>query len=137
MQMPEPDSGVIARRAEILQALRGIVPGDSIIAEQEGLRAYECDGLAAYKCPPLCAVLPETTEQVSQVLKICHDENVPVVPRGSGTSLAGGALPTADSVILGIARMNAVLETDFEDFIIIMLPCCTVFKLIFTASIAV
>jgi len=76
-------------------------------------RVYECDALTAYKCPPLCAVLPGSTEEVSAVLKVCHQEGVPVVPRGSGTSLAGGALPTADSVILGVARLNDVIETDY------------------------
>uniref|UniRef100_UPI00262B7DC6 FAD-linked oxidase C-terminal domain-containing protein n=1 Tax=uncultured Boseongicola sp. TaxID=1648499 RepID=UPI00262B7DC6 len=74
-----------------------------------------CDALTAYKCPPLCAVLPASTEEVSAVLKICHQEGVPVVPRGSGTSLAGGALPTADSVILGVARLNGVIETDYDN----------------------
>jgi glycolate oxidase len=78
-------------------------------------RAYECDALTAYRCPPLAVVLPSTTEQVSAVLKICHDMGVPVVPRGSGTSLAGGALPTADCVILGVARMTQVIETNYPD----------------------
>ena len=78
-------------------------------------RAYECDALTAYRCPPMAAVLPSTTQEVSDVLRICHEMGVPVVPRGSGTSLAGGALPTADSVILGVARMNAVLETDYDN----------------------
>jgi glycolate oxidase len=78
-------------------------------------RAYECDALTAYRCPPMAAVLPETTREVSDVLRICHQEGVPVVPRGSGTSLAGGALPTADCVILGVARMNDVLETNYPD----------------------
>jgi glycolate oxidase len=64
------------------------------------------------------AVLPYTTQQVSDVLRICHEEGVPVVPRGSGTSLAGGALPTADCVILGVARMNEVIETDYPNRII-------------------
>ena len=65
--------------------------------------------------PPLAAVLPATTQEVADVLKICYEEGVPVVPRGSGTSLAGGALPTADSVILGVARLNDVLETDYDN----------------------
>ncbi len=78
-------------------------------------RAYECDALAAYRCPPLAVVLPRTTAEVAAVLRICHAQGVPVVPRGSGTSLAGGALPTADCVILGVARMNAVIETNYPD----------------------
>ena len=78
-------------------------------------RAYECDGLTAYRCPPLAAVLPRSTAEVSAILRLCHEEGVPVVPRGSGTSLAGGALPTADCVILGVARMTGVLETDYAN----------------------
>ncbi|MBV1903919.1 MAG: FAD-binding protein, partial [Marinosulfonomonas sp.] len=66
-------------------------------------------------CPPLAAVLPTSTQEVVEVLRICHRENVPVVPRGSGTSLAGGALPTADCIVLGVARLNQVLETDYDN----------------------
>ncbi|MCY4180945.1 MAG: FAD-binding protein [Litoreibacter sp.] len=87
----------------------------AVIHDEHETRAYECDALTAYKCPPLCVVLPSTTEEVAAVLKVCHELDVPVVPRGSGTSLAGGALPTADSVILGTARMNDVLETNYDD----------------------
>ena len=92
-----------------------MLPADAVIHDEAETRAYECDGLTAYRCPPLAAVLPRTTAEVAAVLRVCHEEGVPVVPRGSGTSLAGGALPTADSVILGVARMNAVLETDYDN----------------------
>ncbi|MCA0962887.1 FAD-linked oxidase C-terminal domain-containing protein [Salipiger bermudensis] len=115
MQMPEPDARVLSRKAEIVARLREVLPADAVIDDEAETRAYECDALTAYRCPPLCAVLPASTEEVSAVLTICHEEGVPVVPRGSGTSLAGGALPTADSVILGVARMNEVLETDYEN----------------------
>jgi glycolate oxidase len=81
-------------------------------------RAYECDALSAYRCPPLGVVLPYTTEQVAAALRICNDLDIPVVPRGAGTSLAGGSLPTADSIILGVARMNDVLDTDYANRII-------------------
>ncbi|HIP23354.1 MAG TPA: FAD-binding protein, partial [Rhodobacteraceae bacterium] len=74
-----------------------------------------CDALSAYRCPPLAVVLPASTEETAAALKACFEMGVPVVPRGSGTSLAGGALPTEDSVILGVARLNAVLETDYEN----------------------
>jgi glycolate oxidase len=113
--MPAPDHGVIARKARIVARLRSALPPDGVIDAPEELRAYECDALTAYRCPPLAAVLPRSTGEVSAVLRICREEGVPVVPRGSGTSLAGGAMPTADSVILGVARMNAVLETDFDN----------------------
>ncbi len=115
MQMPEPNPGVMSRKAEIVAALRRVLPDGAVIDDEVETRAYECDALVAYRCPPLCAVLPASTQEVSEVLKICHRMGVPVVPRGSGTSLAGGALPTADCVILGVARMNAVLETDYDN----------------------
>ena len=115
MQMPEPDGGVIARKARIVARLRAVLPADAVIDAAEELRVYECDALTAYRCSPLAAVLPRTTDEVSAVLRVCWEEGVPVVPRGSGTSLAGGAMPTADSVILGVARMNRVLATDYEN----------------------
>jgi glycolate oxidase len=91
------------------------LPMDAVIHDVMETRAYECDALTAYRCPPMAAVLPASTDEVAAVLRICHEEGVPVVPRGSGTSLAGGALPTADCVILGVARMNDVLETNYPD----------------------
>ncbi|MCB1355825.1 MAG: FAD-binding protein, partial [Maritimibacter sp.] len=115
MQMPEPDGGILAAKDRITARLRAALGPDGVIEDAIQLRAYECDGLSAYRCPPLCAVLPRSTAEVSAVMKICHDEGVPVVPRGAGTSLAGGALPTADAVLLGIARMNRVLETDYDN----------------------
>ncbi len=115
MQMPKPDASVLARKARIVAQLQAVLPQGAVISDEAETRAYECDALTAYRCPPLVAVLPANTEDVSAVLKICYAEGVPVVPRGSGTSLAGGALPTADCVILGVARMNEVLETDYDN----------------------
>jgi glycolate oxidase len=115
MDMPAPDLGVISRKARIVARLRAVLPPDAVIDAPEELRVYECDALTAYRCPPLAAVLPRTTDEAARVLRICWEEGVPVIPRGSGTSLAGGAMPTADSVILGVARMNAVLETDYDN----------------------
>jgi glycolate oxidase len=115
MQMPKPDATVLARKAQIVARLQQVLPASAVISDEMETRAYECDALTAYRCPPLAAVLPSSTEEVSAVLKICHEMGVPVVPRGSGTSLAGGALPTADCVLLGVARMNGVLETDYDN----------------------
>ena len=115
MQMPDPDARVIARKPELVARLREVLPDDAVIFEEAETRAYECDALTAYRCPPMVAVLPSSTDEVAAVLKICHAMGVPVVPRGAGTSLAGGALPTADSVILGVARMNGVLEVDYAN----------------------
>jgi glycolate oxidase len=118
MEMPLPNPDILSRKQAIAARLAGVLPADAIITDETETRVYECDALTAYKCPPLLAVLPSSTQEVSDVLRICHEEGVPVVPRGSGTSLAGGALPTADSVILGVARMNEVLETDYDNRII-------------------
>ncbi|TNE63782.1 MAG: FAD-binding protein [Rhodobacteraceae bacterium] len=115
MDMPEPEPGTLVRKPELVARLRAALPEDAVIDAPEELKVYECDALAAYRCPPLLAVLPETTGQVSEIMKICHDMGVPVVPRGAGTSLAGGALPTADAVILGVARLREVLEINTAD----------------------
>ncbi len=115
MEMPLPSASVLSRKTQIVERLQAVLPKDAVIHSESEVRAYECDALTAYKCPPLCAVLPASTEEVAAALKVCHEMGVPVVPRGSGTSLAGGALPTADSVILGTARLNAVLETNYAD----------------------
>ncbi|SMX43710.1 FAD-linked oxidase C-terminal domain-containing protein [Octadecabacter ascidiaceicola] len=115
MQMPTPNQNVLSRKAQIVERLQGVLRDGAVIHSESEVRAYECDALTAYKCPPLCAVLPTSTEEVAAVLKVCHEMGVPVVPRGSGTSLAGGALPTADCVILGVARLNSVLETNYDD----------------------
>ncbi len=118
MDMPTPNPTILARKAEIVARLQAVLPRDAVIHDPAETRVYECDGLSAYRCPPLCAVLPSSTAEVAAALKVCHELGVPVVPRGSGTSLAGGAMPTADGVILGVARMNAVLDTDYANRVI-------------------
>jgi len=105
----------MAHRVEIAAALREIVPGEGVITEEAERRAYESDGLTAYRQLPMIVVLPETTEQVSRILKYCNDNNVRVVPRGAGTSLSGGALPLEDGVLLGLGKFNQVLEVDFDN----------------------
>jgi glycolate oxidase len=115
MDMPLPDPSILSRKTRIVDRLRAILPRDAVIDAPAETRAYDCDALTAYRCPPLAAVLPRSTAEVSAIMRLCHEEGVPVVPRGSGTSLAGGALPTADCVILGVARMTGVLETDYAN----------------------
>ena len=107
MEMPIPNPAVLARKDRVVARLLKVLPADAVISDVAETRAYECDALTAYKCAPMVAVLPSSTQEVSDVLRICHEECVPVVPRGSGTSLAGGALPTADCVILGVACRQA------------------------------
>jgi glycolate oxidase len=125
MRMPKPDAAVIARRAEIAAALRRIVPGEGVIVNEEERRVFESDGLTAYHQPPLLAVLPSTTEQVSQIMRYCHENGVKVVPRGAGTSLSGGALPLADGIILGLGKFNRVLDIDFANHCAVVQPGVT------------
>src|SRR5579864_18404 len=125
MRMPTPDAAVIARRAEIAAALRAIVPGEGVILAEDERRAYESDGLTAYRQPPLLAVLPSNTEQVSRVLRFCAEHAIKVVPRGAGTSLSGGALPLADGIILGMGKFNRVLEIDFANRCAVVQPGVT------------
>ena len=110
MEMPKPDEDVLARRQEIATALREIVPGEGVIVDEDALRPYESDGLTAYKTLPLIVVLPDTKNQVSQVMRYCHENAIKVVPRGAGTSLSGGALPLADGIILGLGKFKKILE---------------------------
>ena len=115
MEMPTPNAGVIERKERIVSLLTMAAPNAKVIHDPAETRAYECDALTAYSCPPLAVALPATTEDVAAILRICSQQSVPVVPRGSGTSLAGGALPTADSVIIGVARLNEILEIDYSN----------------------
>jgi glycolate oxidase len=123
--MPHLDEAVLARRAAIVSALRRIVPGEGVIASDEGMRPYESDGLTAYRQLPMVVVLPETTAQVAAVLRYCHGENIKVVPRGAGTSLSGGALPLGDGVLLGLARLNRIREIDFDNRVAVVEPGVT------------
>jgi glycolate oxidase len=115
IRQPEPKADVLARRDEIVAGLRKLLPDSAVIADTLRLKPYETDGLSAYRQPPLAVVLPETTEQVAAVLRLCHAEGVRVIPRGAGTSLSGGALPMADAVVVGLMRMNRILTIDYAD----------------------
>src|SRR2546429_7307368 len=123
--MPPADAAVLARRGRIVAALRAIVPGEGVIVSEREMRAYESDGLTAYRQLPMVVVLPETTEQVSRVLRFCHGEDIKVVPRGAGTSLSGGALPLADGVLLGMAKFNRIREIDFANRLAVVEPGVT------------
>jgi glycolate oxidase len=113
--LPRPDPEILARRDEIIAALSAVVPGEGVITTEEERRAYETDALTAYRQMPLAVVLPRTTEEVSKVLRLCDEMGVKVVARGAGTSLAGGALPLQDAVVLGVSKMNRVLDIDYEN----------------------
>jgi glycolate oxidase len=113
--MPEPDPLILAKRQRILEGLAAILPGESLIATEDERRAYETDAFTAYRQLPLAVCLPRSTEEVAAILRFLNEEGVPVVPRGAGTSLAGGALPQADAVVVGLSKMSRVLELRFED----------------------
>ncbi len=112
---PEPRADVLAKRDAVIAALQAIVPGEGVITEENERRAFETDALTSYRRVPMVVVLPETTEQVAAIMKFCHAEGVPVVARGAGTSLCGGSIPQEDAVVLGVAKMNRVLDTNFAD----------------------
>jgi len=112
---PKPDEAVLARRKEILQGLGRLVASEALIVSEDERRAFETDGLTAYRQMPLAVVLPSSTQEVSAVMRFCHDHGVKVVPRGAGTSLCGGAIPQEDAIVLGVAKMNRVLDLSFEN----------------------
>ena len=123
--MPLFDQAVLGRRADIVAALRRIVPGEGVIASEQGMRPYESDGLTAYRQLPMVVVLPETTAQVSAVLAFCHREGIKVVPRGAGTSLSGGALPLGDGVLLGLSKFKRIREIDYDNRVAVVEPGVT------------
>ena len=125
MRMPEPDRAIIAHRPELVAGLRAIVPGEGVIDDEDGRRAYECDALSAYRAMPMVVVLPETTEQVARILGLCGEHGVKVVPRGAGTSLSGGALPLVDGLVLGLAKFNRILEVDYDNRCVVAQPGVT------------
>jgi len=115
IRLPAPKPEILARRDAILAGLRALLPADAVIGEPLRLKPYETDGLSAYRQPPLAVVLPTSTAEVASVLRYCHEQGIRVVPRGAGTSLSGGALPLADAVVIGLMRMNRILEVDYAD----------------------
>ena len=113
IRMPTPDAAAVGRRSTILSNLARIVGTRSLISDEAGLKAFETDALTAYHAMPLAVVLPQTTHEVSRLLSFCKDNGIRVVARGAGTSLSGGALPTRDAIVIGLSRMNRILDIDF------------------------
>ena len=114
-QMPKPDNYVLAKREEIALALSQMVPAEAVITNRDSLRIYDSDGLTAYRQPPMLVVLPETTEQVATILRYCAQHKIKVVARGAGTSLSGGALPLEDGIVLGLSKLNNIIEVDLPN----------------------
>jgi glycolate oxidase len=112
---PEPRADILARRDFILEGLAQLVAPGSLVSSEDERRAYETDAFTAYRRVPLAVVLPTTTEEVAKTLAFCHQHNVPVVPRGAGTSLCGGAIPQEDAVVIGLSKMSRILEINYPD----------------------
>ncbi|MGQ0671859.1 MAG: FAD-linked oxidase C-terminal domain-containing protein [Hyphomicrobium sp.] len=111
--LPPPDREIVDRRDAIVAELTALIGAEQVIADEDGRRAYETDALTAYKRMPLAVVLPRTTDEVAKVLRYCNANRVKVVARGAGTSLCGGALPAEDAIVVGVSRMNKVLDIDY------------------------
>jgi len=101
----------------VQELLRATLPAGSVISDAEGMRPYECDGLTAIRAQPWMVVLPETEEQVANVVRICHEHEVPIVPRGAGTGLSGGARPNEDAVVLGLSKLTRIIDIDADNAI--------------------
>ncbi len=114
-QRPAPDWAILNDRPRIVRDLERIAGKANVISDDDGCRSFETDALTAYSAKPLAVVLPNTTEEVSSVLAYCNSKGVKVVPRGAGTSLAGGALPIEDGIVLGLGRMSSVLDIDYSN----------------------
>ncbi|HQT46081.1 MAG: FAD-binding oxidoreductase [Acidocella sp. 20-63-7] len=125
MKQPDPKSEILARREKILATLRALLPERSVIGDAVSLKPYETDGLSAYRQTPLAVVLPEDEAQVVALMKFCAAEGIRVIPRGAGTSLSGGALPMEDAIVVGMMRMNKILELNYDDRIAVVQPGVT------------
>ena len=112
---PLPDADILARREAILEGLARLVAPDALIASEDERRAFDTDALTAYRRLPLAVVLPSSTREVADVMRFCHENGVKVVARGAGTSLAGGAIPQEDAVVLGVSKLNRVISVDYAN----------------------
>ena len=108
--------------ARIVQELRAIVGPRGLITSAEELHTYECDALTSFRVMPLGVLLPESTEQVQSILRVCHRERIPFVARGAGTGLSGGALPVEDGIVISLTRMNRILEIDLPNARVVAEP---------------
>ncbi len=113
--LPEPDAAILKRRPQIVAELLQLLGADRLISDEDGRRAYETDALTSYRRMPLAVILPRTTEDVATALRYCHANGIKVVARGAGTSLAGGALPAEDAIVIAVSKMNRVLDLDYPN----------------------
>ena len=125
MQMPEPDQDIIRQQAKIAADLTKLIGAEGVVSDQNAMSVFESDGLNGYRQTPMVVALPANAQDVAKVMKYCQKHDIKIVPRGAGTSLSGGALPLADAVLLGLSRMNQILEIDYENRAVVAQPGVT------------
>jgi glycolate oxidase len=113
--MPKPNAAIVGKREQIVAGLKAILPGEGVITDPKQLVPYETDAFTTYRRVPLAVVLPETTQQVQALMQFCSAHGVPVVARGAGTSLAGGAIPQEDAVVVGLSKMRSIVKIDYAN----------------------
>ena len=112
LQMPKVDNAITSKKDKSASDLRRIINFKNVLSNPDELRPFETDGLTAYRQMPLLVVMPETVEEVSQILKYCNENKVKVVPRGAGTGLSGGSMPIEDCVLMAMGKFNKIIEID-------------------------
>ena len=125
LALPKIDKSIVSRKDEIVKKLSRLTNSENILSHADEIKPYETDALAVYTQTPLAVVLPENTNEVSEILKYCYQENIKVIPRGAGTGLSGGALPLQDAVVLGLGKFNKILKIDFENRCVVTQPGVT------------
>ena len=125
LALPKIDQKTIDNKNSIVKNLCKLTNSENVLSHADEIKPYETDALAAYTQTPLAVVLPENTDEVSEILKYCHKENIKVIPRGAGTGLSGGALPLQDAVILGLGKFNKILNIDFPNKCVVTQPGVT------------
>ena len=125
LALPKVDKNILSKKPLIVSDLKKIINKDNVLSDADEIKPYETDALAAYKNTPLTVVLPENTQEVSEILKYCNNENIKVIPRGAGTGLSGGALPLNDAILLGLGKFNKILDIDFNNNCVVTQPGVT------------
>ena len=125
LQMPKIEKSIILRKDKIVSDIGKIIKRENILSHNDEIKPYETDALSAYKQAPLLVALPETVNEVSEILKYCNENKIKVVPRGAGTGLSGGSLPLADCVLLAMGKFNKILELDYKNRCVVAQPCVT------------
>src|SRR5688500_7940213 len=110
MMNTAPETVPFRDAAALAKIFRALLPRDAVLIDREDLAPYECDGLSAYRQLPMMVLLPDTVDQVCEILRVCSERVVPVIARGAGTGLSGGALPAANGILLSLARFNHILD---------------------------